>query len=146
MRYLIAETQAYEISGRQEYLYDIFHLFFIKQNVIDGFITLTPFGVTEPSILFLVGHYDQIDKYLAHNINRIEEKTIVLITCYVNRLKIHKKNKSNWFASFSKNEISYCYAGNNYGFRFDITESELNFYNSKKMNILERIKENFREL
>lgn len=146
MRYLVAETQAHEIPGRQEYLYDIFHLFFIPQNTINGFILLSPVGVSELSILFVVGHYDQIAKYLAYNIDQIEEKIIILITCYANCLKIYKKNKAEWFTSFSKNEISYCYAGDNYGFGFEITESELNFYNSKKMNILERIKENFRVL
>lgn len=99
---MVAETQAYEIPGRQEYLYDIFHLFFIPQNTIDGFIPLTPLGVAEPSILFLVGHYDQIAKYLAHNADQIEEKTIVFITCYANYLKIHKKNKVKWFTSFRK--------------------------------------------
>ena len=56
------------------------------------------------------------------------------------------KNKVKWFTSFSKNEISYCYAGENYGFGFEITESELNFYNSKETDILERIKENFKVL
>ena len=146
MKYLVAESQAYEIPGRQEYLYDIFHLFFIPQNTIDGFIPLTPLGVAEPSILFLVGHYDQIAKYLAHNADQIEEKTIVFITCYANYLKIYKKNKVKWFTSFSKNEISYCYAGDNYGFGFEITESELNFYNSKETDILKRIKENFKAL
>ncbi|WP_411336512.1 hypothetical protein [Ruminococcus gauvreauii] len=146
MKYLVAETQAYEIPGRQEYLYDIFHLFFIPQDTIDGFILLTPLGVAESSILFVVGHYDQIAKYLAHNIDQIEEKTIVFITCYANHLKIYKKNKATWFTSFSKNEISYCYAGDNYGFGFEITESELNFYNSRTTDILKRIKENFKVL
>ncbi len=146
MKYLVAETQAYEIPGRQEYLYDIFHLFFIPQNTIDGFIPLTPLGVAESSILFVVGHYDQIAKYLAHNIDQIEDQTIVFITCYANHLKKYKKNKATWFMSFSKNKISYCYAGDNYGFGFEITESELNFYNSRKTNISERIKENFKLL
>lgn len=146
MKYLVAETQAYEIPGRQEYLYDMFHLFFIPQNTIDGFIPLTPLGVAEPSILFVVGHYDQIAKYLARNVDHIEEKTIVFITCYANYLKIYKKNKVRWFASLSKDEKSYCYAGDNYGFKFGITESELNFYNSKQTDILKRIKESFKAL
>ena len=145
MKYLIAETQASEISGRQKYLYDIFHLFFIPQNKIDGFIPLTPLGVTEPSVLFLIGHYDQIAKYLTHNINKIEEKTIVIITCFASQLTLEKKNKK-WFTSFSIDEISYCYSGDNYGFEFQITQSELNFYNSKEKDILKRIKENFRAL
>ena len=146
MKYLVAETQAYEIPGRLEYLYDIFHLYFMPQNTIDGFIPLTPLGVAEPSILFVVGHYDQIAKYLDQNNDQIKEKTIVFITCYANHLKTYKKNKATWFTSFSKDEISYCYAGDKYGFGFAITESELNFYNSRETDIFKRIKENFKVL
>ena len=83
MRYLIAENQSKEIAARQKYLYDIFQLYFIPQNSVDGFIPLVPLGTAEFSVIFIVGHYDQVRKYLKSNIRNIEEGTIVLITCYV---------------------------------------------------------------
>ena len=60
MRYLIAENQSKEIAARQKYLYDIFQLYFIPQNPVDGFIPLVPLGTAEFSVIFIVGHYDQV--------------------------------------------------------------------------------------
>ena len=72
-----------------------------------------------------MGHYDQVRKYLKSNIRNIEEGTIVLITCYASKLKRFKKNDKVWFVSTAENELSYCYRGKDYGFEFDITESEI---------------------
>ena len=146
MRYLIAENQSKEIAARQKYLYDIFQLYFIPQNPVDGFIPLVPLGTAEFYVIFIVGHYDQVRKYLKSNIRNIEEGTIVLITCYASKLKRFKKNDKVWFVSTAENELSYCYRGKDYGFEFDITESEIDFYNCSKLEVMERIEKCFQRL
>lgn len=146
MRYLVAETQKNEISGRREYLFDIFNLFFVPYNKVDGFIPLVPLGTAELPVLFLIGHYDQVAEFLEKNIEEIEEKIIVLVTCFAKKMKKYKRYKQQWFVSLSKEEMSSCYYGANYGFNFNITESELNFYNSKEKDILKRIRQNFKVL
>lgn len=144
MRYLLAETQEQEIVARQEYLYDIFQLFFLPRKKIDGFIPLVPMGTTESSVLFVVGHYDQVMRFLTDNIDKVTEETIVLITCFANKFKPFKKYNKKLFVSEADNELLHCYCGQNYGFDFDITESELDFYNSSKLDIMQRIRETFR--
>lgn len=146
MRYLIAENQSKEIVARQKYLYDTFQLYFVPRNPVDGFIPLVPLGTAELSVIFIVGHYDQVRKYLKNNIKNIKEKTIVLITCYASKLKLFKKYEKLWFASTAENELSYCYSGKDYGFDFDITESEIDFYNSSKVEVMERIENSFQRL
>ena len=59
-------------------------------------------------------------------VRKIKEETIVLITCFSKKFKKYKKYKNNLFVSTSENEFSYCYDGKNYGFDFDVTESEVN--------------------
>ena len=105
-----------------------------------------PLGTAEFSAIFIVGHYDQVRKYLKSNIRNIEEGTIVLITCYASKLKRFKKNDKVWFVSTAENELSYCYRGKDYGFEFDITESEIDFYNCSKLEVMERIEKCFQHL
>ncbi len=146
MRYLLAETQEQEIIARQQYLYDIHKLYFVPENKTDGFIPLVPLGTAEPSILFIVGHYDQVEYFLNNNIRKIKEETIVLITCFSKKFKKYKKYKNNLFVSTSENEFSYCYDGKNYGFDFDVTESEVNYYISSHSDIMKRIEKSFQRL
>lgn len=143
MRYLIAESQSQEISARCEYLYDIFGLYFIQQNKIDGFIPLVPIGTAEPSVLFIIGHQNQVMSFLKQNISKLNEKTLVMVTCMASSFKpFHKFNKRMYFSTANK-ELSYRYTGSDYGFKFDITKSELDFYNSPKKDILERLDDTF---
>ncbi len=64
MRYLLEKSQYQETAARCEYLYDIFHLYFLPHNKVDGFIPLVPIGTAEPSILFIVGHQDTVKIFL----------------------------------------------------------------------------------
>lgn len=143
MRYLLAENQAHEISSRCEYLYDIFGLYFIPQNKINGFIPLVPIGTAEPSILFIIGHQNQVMRFLKLNIKQINEETLVIVTCMASTFKPFQKfNKRMYFSTSNKN-LSYRYNGHDYGFDFDLTESELDFYNSPKRDIWERLNDSF---
>ncbi len=144
MRYLIAESQEFEISARCEYLYDVFQLYFFPHNKIGGFIPLVPVGTAEPSILFIVGHQDQVDTFLKDNIEDITERTIVIVSCFGQSFNGYKKSKKTIYTSIANKEgYSWIYRGQDYGFKFDITRSELDFYNSSEKNILQRIKNSF---
>lgn len=143
MRYLLAENQAQEIFARCEYLYDIFGLYFIPQDKLNGFIPLVPIGTAEPSILFIIGHQNQVMQFLKTNIEQITEETLILVTCMANSFKQFEKfNKKIYFSTAHK-ELSYRYNGHDYGFDFDLTESELDFYNSSKRDIVERLDDSF---
>lgn len=127
MRYLISETQQNELCGRQEYLYDIFRAYFVPDGSCYGFIQLRPLDYEE-DILFIVGHSDQIIKYLHDHINEVKETTIVVTTCFPRDLLRIKSNKSIYVPII---EDSFCrfYNGEPYGFKFKITDAELNLYN-----------------
>lgn len=146
MKYLLAQNQRDEIPARRDYLQDVFGLIYLPKKEVDGFIPLVPLGTAEPSVLFMIGHYDQVTYYLEKHSHEINEKIVILITCCVNKIKKYKKKNAIWFASVANNGLSYCYDGRKYGFDFDITKSELDFYNSKESDIIKRLEKVFDHL
>jgi len=135
VRYLLEKSQYQEIAARCEYLYDIFHLYFLPHNKVDGFIPLVPIGTVEPSILFIVGHQDTLI-----------ENTIVIISCLTKSFQIFKYANKILYVSVTENDYYYTYSGSDYGFGFDITKSEINFYNSLQKDIFLRLSDAFQRL
>lgn len=146
MRYLLEKSQYQEIAARCEYLYDIFHLYFLPHNKVDGFIPLVPIGTVEPSILFIVGHQDTVKIFLEKNITTLIENTIVIISCLTKSFQIFKYANKILYVSVTENDYSYTYSGSDYGFGFDITKSEINFYNSLQKDIFLRLGDAFQRL
>lgn len=146
MRYLLTQEQIDEIPARCEYLYDIFGFYFYPQDTIDGFIPLVPLGTADPSFLFIIGHQNQVMHFLTSNIEQIPENNLVLITCLASTFKSFRNFKKNIFYSAEEKGLSYRYHGEDYGFNFDLTKSELDFYNSCEKDILKRIHLSFKHL
>ena len=59
MRYLVHESQRNELSGRMDFLYDVFHLYFLPNYLEGRYIHLMPLGHTDIDIMFITGHTDQ---------------------------------------------------------------------------------------
>ena len=146
MRYLLEKSQYHEIPARREYLYDIFHLYFLPYRKIDGFIPLVPIGTAEPSILFIIGHQDMVKYFLEKNIHTLTESTIIIISCLAKSFKIFKQPNKVLYITMTNDDYSYTYCGSDYGFGFDITESELNFYNSTQNDMALRLNDAFQLL
>ena len=144
MRYLLHESQRQEIFGRCEFLYDIFHLYFLPKPLEGSYIPLFPLGVYDLNILFITGHANYIEEYLHKYINTIPETIIVATTCLPQNLKKYTKQKQIYVPDIDGQYCHY-YDGRPYGFRFNPTDSELNFYNSTG-DILSRIENGYRLL
>lgn len=56
MRYLLHKSQAHELEARQEYLFDIFHLYFLPGKPEGSYIPLIPVGTKGLDVLFITGH------------------------------------------------------------------------------------------
>lgn len=127
MRYLIHESQAAEIPGRNSYLYDIFHLYFLPSKSEGGYISLIPLGTSDPDILFITGHVDQVESYLQSHIKMIPEKTIVATTCMSERLKKYSRKKDIYVPDL-EGILCTIRNGELYGFDFNPSDAELNLY------------------
>ena len=144
MRYMVHESQAQEIHGRQLYLYDIFRLHFLPREKEGEYIPLSPIGHVDLDILFITGHANRVISYINRYINAIPEDIIVATTCFPQNLRQYKLKKTIFVPNMTS---SFCYVhdGEPYGCSFDITDAELNFYNASG-SIMERIQSSYVKL
>lgn len=147
MRYLLQKSFISEIPARQQYLYDTMHLWVLpKESTDDSFIILEGLASTL-DICFIVGHNFFVKKLLEST--SIPEHTIVAITCdgQVNFKNLKLNNKELYISRQDHRKLSPLYRGKEYGFDFDLTESEILFYsNCKTLSIISSIKKSFTKL
>lgn len=144
MRYLLHETQRDELTGRQQYLYDVFHMYFLPGKPKGGFIPLVPVGTGSPDILFITGHTGYVRDYLNRAAKNIPEKTIVITSCMGQSFKKYVARKEIYVPDLKK-PLCLLRDGRPYGFDFEISDAELDLYNSSG-TIMERIQTAYKRL
>ena len=148
MRYLLQDEFKNELKARTSYLYDVLKLWFIVENTEDGFLQLTSFPSKYFSeILMILGHNCAVKNHLINN--KFPESVVVAITCdgICNYENINLPNKKLYIPFQNKSNLADLLYGEMYGFDFDITESELKFYNSPKSLAIEmRIDKSFQNI
>lgn len=149
-----------EIIGRKDYLYNVFKLYFvIKKTVyLKGNFTLPQYYILESfpakcmnNFCVIVGDTNFVIDYINTHKKAFDGKILIIITCIKNNVrKINEllstlQCKSIYFTKQNNDEADY-YDGRKWGLNFKITLSELDFYNSNKNNIIERLDENFERI
>lgn len=130
MRYLIHENQLNEMPARKDYLYDIFHLFFLPGAPEGRYTPFNPLGEKGPDILFITGHMDSVFMYLDTMITNIPEKIIVITSCYGDQFRKFAYKKKIYVPKLH-DEPCNIRSGKPFGFNFDISDAELDFYNAQ---------------
>ena len=146
MRYFYKKSNMESIHVRKKYLYDIFHLWFIAYDHGD-YIELVSIPNDSVDICIIIGHNFEVNYILESNI--IKENNIAIVTCNFG-LSLNSLKGKNIFLSFTDNDTNYCYYvnGQDYGFDFNITQSEIVLYNYSKYGLspLEMIEKSFNKL
>lgn len=134
-----------DINYRKLYIYDTFSsVYRIEEKEYEDRIELECFSICKMDIIIIIGHYYSVDRYISKNASSLECETLIIISCFVNRMDLNKLKKvKKIYVSKSKNGETERYIGRDYGFNFKITDSELMLYNTKKMELQERIKKSF---
>lgn len=143
MRYLLQNVFSRELDFRREYIFDTLKIWCHQKNDGTSFIELESMPSTYLDILFIVGHNHAVENYLSSYV--IPEKVIVAITCdkSIDLKKINLPDKVVYISN-QKNHYSDFLKGNLFGFKFDLTESELVFYNTdKNQDIKHRLNASF---
>lgn len=149
-----------EILGRKDYLYNIFKLHFVIKKTIylnNGF-TLPKYYILESfpfndanNFFVIVGDTNFVIEYINMNKEEFNGKILITITCTKNNIiKMNillstLKCDSIYLAKQNNYEADY-YDGSKWGLNFKITLSELNFYNSNKRSIVEKLNESFERI
>ena len=132
MRYLISTSFASTVSARQDYIFDSMQLWTKRSQAENGFITLESIPTCSLDVLFILGHNSEVEHYLATHLASIHEANIVIITCSVctNLYAVKKSRKNIYLTRQEDNNTAELLLGTKFGFTFDLTKSELIFYNN----------------
>ena len=144
MRYLLHETQRGELHARQQYLFDVFRMYFLPGKPEGGFIPLVPVGKGRPDILFITGHTGYVESYLCSAAKSVPEKTVVITSCMGQSFKKYAARKEIYVPD-PKRPLCLLRDGRPYGFDFKISDAELDLYNSTG-TITERIQSAYKRL
>lgn len=136
MRYLLAHKNANEQELRQQFLFEVFHLWFVKKGKIGDFdiFQTFPFQLYN-DILLIYGHNYSIKQLFDTQADAIYEKNIFIISCSLNDNRYYRLEGKNVFLAPQTNRHIFLLRGSEFGFDFDVTESELELYNTQDNNI-----------
>ena len=134
-----------DIEARKSYIYNTFPgMYRIEESEYDDRIELKCYSILKVDIIILIGHYSSVNRYILTNAEYIECDTLLIISCFIEKMKLNKLKKvKRIYASKSMNGETERYIGNDYGFNFKITNSELILYNTRKFEMNDRIKKAF---
>ena len=144
MRYLLHETQRGELQARQQFLFDVFRMYFLPGKPEGSFIPLVPVGKGCPDILFITGHTGYVESYLCSAAKSVPEKTVVITSCMGRSFKKYAARKEIYVPDL-KQPLCLLRDGRPYGFDFEISDAELDLYNSTG-TITERIQSAYKRL
>lgn len=130
--YLISTSFASTVSARQDYIFDSMQLWTKRSQAENGFITLESIPTCSLDVLFILGHNSEVEHYLATHLASIHEANIVIITCSActNLYAVKKSRKNIYLTRQEDNNTAELLLGTKFGFTFDLTKSELIFYNN----------------
>lgn len=132
MRYFIQKSFKSELLSRKEYLYDTLSIWTISSEYNSDFIVLNSIPSNSIDVCFILGHNWLVKKFIENN--SIYEEYIVAITCdgFANFSNLNLRNKKLFLPHQDENNLAPLLNGNLYNFNFNLTESEILFYNSSK--------------
>lgn len=147
MRLILQDFMKSELSARQKYFYETFHLWFVIKSIDNHSIQLVSIPTNCIKILFIVGHNTFVKNYLT--CTEFEEEKIVAITCdgTINFSNLKLPSKTIYISHQNEHNYADLLNGALYGFDFDPTESEILLYNANKLlSPLQRIEKSFHKL
>lgn len=133
MRLILDSAFKEEIKERQSYMYDVFHIYMIVLRKNEKYIELCSFPEKDIDYTFLIGHSGCVLEFLENN--KIYTENLVLISCnseLIVNLSKKNKNKKTYIAKSKKEKVDLL-SGEDYGFEYNLTESELDLYNYRNM-------------
>lgn len=144
MRYLIGISLEKEVEERKKYIYDVFKLYLINKGTVGNLLVYESFPANALDMLIIIGHSFDVKNYLRVNADEIKETILVVISCYAEEFinDIEIKNKKVYISHHEDGETFYR-KGQDYGFKFKITDSELDLYNSRKMELSAKLAKSF---
>lgn len=120
-----------EVIARQSYMYEVFHTYMIV-NKKNNYIEINSFPKHILDYTFIIGHDSFAREYLKNNV--VTTENFILISCGAKDIiKENYKNIKckNVFVAKSQKYKLELFQGEEFGFNFEISDSELDLYNNR---------------
>jgi len=140
MRYVIFKDCNANWADRKQYLFHTTKLWTYMCETEETY-DLISIPKSDIDVLFIVGHNLLVYNYLKKHKDSIHEKNIVLISCSKKfQYRAVTPPQSNIYICHQDvSEEAALYDGHPYSFNFNITESELLFFNCSEPDIYTKI-------
>lgn len=140
MRYLLTKKNAHEQELRQQFLFEVFHLWFVNNGELGDFDILQAFPFcSNDDILIIYGHNYSIRRLFEAYSDAIYEKNIFIISCSLDNNCDYRIYGKNVFLAPQTNRRAQLLRGTEFGFDFDITQAELSLYNCREKNVFSKL-------
>lgn len=146
MQYVIQTSFEHELNARKEYLYLVFHLWFIEVKRDEKFITLESIPSNTINIYMITGHFPIVGGYINSQRNEIGNKTVIINSCFPYCTLKHTNLKNVFFSKTDQEGNAKLRDGKVFGLNFYITDSELNLLNADSNNIDVRIEKAYQKI
>ena len=147
MRYFLTRQNEKELTFRKDYLFEVFNMWFAKSNVIGNFIVFESMPKSiDNDICLIYGHNYEIYDLLKNHREEIPEKNIFIIACEKNYEKLFRVPNKNVFLAPQTDGYIELRNGKSFGFEFDISDIELNLYNTPTKSNKNKLKELFTQV
>ncbi len=139
MRYFLSKKLQHEIKYRKDYLKNVTKVWFIEKGTTKDFIILESFPSTYyDNVCLIYGHNNKVHQLFDNDLSNIPETYIFIFSCRLD-FPFKAKNKKIFLAPQTGNYMKTL-KKNFYNFPFDISEVEINLYNSQEENLLKKLK------
>lgn len=148
MRLLISEKCKSDMNERKAFIESLSHCKFIKSPTnYSGFYGFQSFPFNhEPNICLIVGHNADVAELLNSESYLVIEKNIFIISCAVKYKDSYKAPGKNVYLCKQRNEYVLFRDGKDFNVDFDITDTELDLYNTEAECLLKRFEKCFNKI
>ena len=138
MTYYLYRDREDELGARVEYLYRVFHTYFLRCADVGGFICLKSFPFQDDDICFITAHNTQARALLSTG---LRAETLVLNCCFPKQFMRFCKKYRVYFCRVDERGFARFRSGSEYGTGFDVLDSELLLLYSGKEDVMEKIRD-----
>lgn len=127
-----------EVIARMEYLYRVFHAYFLRCTDVDDFVCLKSFPLQDDGICFVTAHNNQTYALLS---SELDAETVVLNCCFPKQFEKFVGKYCVYFCEVDKWGYARFRSASEYGAGFDILDSELRMLYSTKTDTLGKVRD-----
>lgn len=140
VRYILDRRLEIQLLPHKDYLYQVFHQYFVETDRTSKYIELSNFPTTTGDVLFVYGHCGWVIEFFLAQKHQVTERIKVINSCYPQKvLPFLLPIQNVYYSKVNSRGEDHLRDGTAFGFDFDITDSELDLFNARHLPLMQQI-------